>query len=192
VYIGGIIKMKILLPLVVLVFLSACTSIDVNRIDGSQYSVKSLCIEENKDTTVLKIIEDTASARGINTSIYREKLPIQCEYSLLYTTDYRWDLVSFLSDAQFFVKKNDTEIASAKYHHYGGFDFSKFKDSESKLTPVLESLFIDFKRVTKAPEDKMLSNKYNSLREAKKLLDEGVITQEEFQREKAKFFADTK
>lgn len=32
---------------------------------------------------------------------------------------------------------------------------------------------------------------YVSLREAKKLLDEGVITQEEFQREKENFFADT-
>jgi hypothetical protein len=36
----------------------------------------------------------------------------------------------------------------------------------------------------------MLSNKYNSLRETKKLLDEGVITQEEFQQEKAKLFAE--
>ena len=104
--------------------------------------------------------------------------------------DAYWDLVSFLADAQFLVKKSDTEIATAKYHHYGGFDFSKFKDAESKLTPVMDSLFIDFKRVAKASENKMLSNKYNSLREAKKLLDEGVITQEEFQREKAKFLAD--
>lgn len=181
--------MKMLL-LLVLVFLSACTSIDVNRIDGSKYPVKSLCIEENKDTSVLRLIEDAANVRGINTSIYREKLPVQCEYSLSYTTDYKWDLVSFLADAQFLVKKSDTEIATAKYHHYGGFDFSKFRDAESKLTPVMDSLFIDFKRVAKASDDKMLSNKYNSLREAKKLLDEGVITQEEFQREKAKFLAD--
>jgi|GEM_PF-3534306 len=81
--------MKMLL-LLVLVFLSACTSIDVNRIDGSKYPVKSLCIEENKDTSVLRLIEDAANARGINTSIYREKLPVQCEYSLSYTTDYKF------------------------------------------------------------------------------------------------------
>ena len=181
--------MKMVL-LIALVFLSACTSIDVNRIDGSKYPVKSLCIEENKDTAVLRLIEDAANAREINTSIYREKLPASCEYSLSYTTDYKWDIVSFLADAQFLVKKSDTEIASAQYHHYGGFDFSKFKDSESKLTPVLDSLFIDFKRIAKVPENKMLSNKYNSLRETKKLLDEGVITQEEFQQEKAKLFAE--
>lgn len=182
--------MKMVLILVALVFISACTSIDVNRIDGSKYPVKSLCIEENKDTTVLRLIENAANARGINTSIYREKLPAQCEYSLSYTTDYRWDFVSFLADAQLLVKSSDSEIATAKYHHYGGFDFSKFESAETKLTPLLDSLFIDFKRVAKASEDKMLSNKYNSLREAKKLLDEGVITQEDFQREKAKFFTD--
>ncbi len=182
--------MKMVLLLATLVFLSACTSIDVNRIDGSKYPMKLLCIEENKDITVLRLIEDAANVRGINTSTYKEKLPAQCEYSLSYTTDYKWDLVSFLADAQLLVKKSDTEIATAKYHHYGGFDFSKFANAESKLTPVLDSLFMDFKRVAKTSEDKMISNKYNSLREAKKLLDEGVITQEEFQREKAKFFAD--
>lgn len=182
--------MKIVFMLVALVFISGCTSIDVNRIDGSKYPLKLLCIEENKDTTVLKLIEDAANERGINTSTYREELPTLCEYSLSYTTDYRWDFASFLAGAQFLVKKNNREIAAAKYHHYGGFDFSKFANAEEKLTPVLDSLFMEFKRVTKSSSDKISPNKYNSLREAKKLLDEGVITQEEFQQEKAKFFAD--
>ena len=87
------------------------------------------------------------------------KLPAQCEYSLSYTTDYRWDFVSFLADAQLLVKRSDIEIATAKYHHYGGFDLSKFENAETKLTPVLDSLFMDFKRVAKSSDDKMLSNK---------------------------------
>lgn len=181
--------MKVVLLLVAVVLSSGCTSIDVSRIDGSKYAVKSLCIKDNEDTTVLKLIEDAANVRGIQTLTYKETLPAQCEYSLSYTTDYKWDLVSFLVDTQVLVKKNDTEIGTAKYHHYGGLDFSKFAHAETKLTPVLDSLFFDFKKVPKASEDKMFSNKYNWLREAKKLLDEGVITQEEFKLEKAKFFA---
>lgn len=182
--------MKMLPLLLVLVILSACTSIDVSRIDESKYPMKSLCIEDNKDATVLRLVIDAAETRGINTSVYKEKLPAPCEYSLSYATDYRWDVVSYLSYAQFLVKKSDSVIANAQYHHYGGFDFSKFKSEETKLTPVLDSLFIDFKKVVRPAESKVQPNKYNTIREAKKLLDEGAITQEEFQQEKAKILAD--
>lgn len=182
--------MKHLLYAALALTLVGCTAIHTTRLDAAKYPVKQVCIEENTDVShigVLRLLETTLQERGINSLIFRGVAPTECEYILSYSAGNGWDLTTYLRSADFRILKGGTSIAEASYFHAGGFDFSKFASAEKKLTPVFDALFVDFKRTPAATSTASATSlKYNEIRELKKLLDEGLITEAEFQREKTR------
>lgn len=173
--------------------LVSCTSMKATRLDAAKYPVKQMCIEENTEVShigVLRLIEGALQERGIDSFVFRGATPTQCRYTMIYSASNAWDLVTFLRSADFKILMDGKTIAEASYFHGGGFDFSKFASAEAKLSPVFDALLSDFKRLpvtsTITPSG---SSKFDEIRELKKLLDEGVITQQEFQREKERLLS---
>jgi S1-C subfamily serine protease len=137
--------------------LSGCTSVQTTRLDFSKYPIKQVCIEENIKTShmgVLRLIQRSLQERGIDSSVFRGTTPMQCKYTLSYSARNSWDITIYLKSAEFKIRIGNKIIAEATYHHGGGFDLSKFGSAESKLLPVLDALFSDFKRVPSMNQNK--------------------------------------
>lgn len=183
--------MKYLLFAAIALSLAGCTSIQTTRLDAAKYPVKQMCIEENTEVShigILRVIENTLQERGIDSLLFRGVAPAECEYILSYSARNGWDMATFLKSADLRILKGGTTIAEASYFHAGGLDLSKFASAEKKLAPVFDALFVDFKRIPIATST-ATSSKYNEIRELKKLLDEGLITDIEFQREKTRILS---
>lgn len=128
--------------------LSGCTTISVKQVDASVHPLKLVCIEENPKVVVddlLFVLEDGFRRYNINTVIYRDRAPDQCEYSLWYTAFRGWDLGPYLNSAELRLRKGATTIASASYKHSGGLALNKWASTESKLTPMIDELLSGFK-----------------------------------------------
>ena len=157
---------------------------------AAEYPAKKICIQENPDassTNVLQALRSTLQERGIESLLFRGIAPTQCQYTMTYSASNSWDLITYLKSADFRIFKSDKLIAEASYHHGGGFDYSKFGGAESKLAPVFDALFSDFKRLPGSSSTPPIGHsKYDEIRELKKLLDERAISEQEYEREKAK------
>jgi hypothetical protein len=139
----------VLLVLGLMLTMSACTTVNVAKIDTSANPMKSVCIEQNPKVLVadfVGVVERGFLAHGIETSVYSVPLPASCEYSLTYTATRGWDLAPFMNFAELRLKRGPTTIGSATYRHAGGFGLNKWASTESKMQPVIEQLLAGYQR----------------------------------------------
>lgn len=142
-------NLQVVASLATLLSLSACTTVSVHRVDTVQHPIKSVCIEENPKVAVsdlLSVLESGFQRHNIKTSVYRDKAPERCEYTLWYTAFRGWDLAPFLRRAELRLRRGDDTIASAIYNHSGGLALNKWASTEDKLTPVIDELLGGFRQ----------------------------------------------
>ncbi len=143
-------KSKILLTAVPFFLLSGCTSIQVDGVEAKS-NLDTVCIETNPkvfsgfENDLVSMIHD----RGYRTKVYQSngKMPDGCNVFMHYTAKRSWDVVTYLAYAELkMFDLNGYMIGQAEYSHGGGFDFSKWRKTKTKLTPVVEQLLP--KRIT--------------------------------------------
>ena len=139
---------KLFAAIMLLLSLSACTSVSVQKVDASKHPLNLVCIEENPKVAVsdlIFVLEEGFRRYNINTTVYRDKAPDRCEYTLWYTAFRGWDFAPFLRHAELRLRHGDYTIASATYKHSGGFALNKWASTEEKLTPVIDELLGGFR-----------------------------------------------
>lgn len=132
-----------------LLFIGACTTVNVNRIDAQAHPLNFLCIEENPEVLVsdfLSVLERNIQKHGIKTLVYKGQPPERCEYTVAYTASRGWDLAPFMNHAEIRLRRSGETISLATYKHAGGFALNKWASTDSKLTPVLDELFANFQK----------------------------------------------
>lgn len=125
-------------------FLSGC-AIKTQVVGPDQpLPVDRLYIKRNFDTRldpVLGMIREKLEAKGIPYEVVNSEIPEGGQYHLEYTARWNWDLVDYLSRFQLSLYKNGRIIAGGEYNATtGGANPAKFKDSEKKIEPVIDSL----------------------------------------------------
>lgn len=114
-------------------------------------SVSKICIEQNEKVIVsdfLDIVRSGLTRHGIESEVYPKKPPNSCNITLTYTATQHWDFVLFMSDAELWLNnQKGQQVAYAQYHLIGGggFDFSKWASTESKMNPVIDKMLFGYK-----------------------------------------------
>lgn len=135
---------------IVCIVLSGCTSVEVKRADPAT-GMRHVCIEENPRVTVpdfLTVLRDGIDRNGLSSEVYREQRPAHCEFVLTYTALRSWDLGTYLSHAELRIERDGRQLASAQYHlrGKGGFSLTKWQGVETKMNPVIDELFADYRK----------------------------------------------
>jgi hypothetical protein len=139
--------MKLLHPLLLAtILLAACTSVEVRPVSSSERAMELICIVRNPQVIVgdfLGTIEDRIQQHGIATRVI-DGTQDSCEYVLTYSATQSWDFVLFLKHAELRIKRGDRIVGSAIYHNRGGFTFTKYAGTKSKMNPVIDELLGQF------------------------------------------------
>ncbi len=133
--------------LVLLIILSACTTVRVNKVDLGGRPLGLVCIENNPKVIVddfVPIVESGFKRHGISTVLQQPPVPATCEVVLTYTARRGWDGVPYLKYAELQLSEGGRVIGSATYRHGGGFGLNKWASTQSKMTPVIDALLIDY------------------------------------------------
>ena len=136
-------KLKPILATVLLGFFSACTSVEVQHVQSASKPVSLVYIERNPDASddaLLGIIEVGLQRRGIETKIVSNEPVPESAFVLTYSASNGWDLTTYLKHAELRLKEGNRLVASAVYHHRGGYGLNKYASTESKITPVVSQL----------------------------------------------------
>ena len=191
--------MRMLLIVLALSILgTGCTAVTVKPVDPS-LAINYVCIENNPRVIVndfVDVLRDGFDRYGIATEVTSGGRIRQCEYVLRYTALQSWDMSTYLSHAELRLESNGRQIAFAEYHlkAKGGFSLMKWGDTKSKIDPVIDELLAGYKVDPNAPApgnppsesvDSEMSQ-YDELFKLNELRERGVLTQEEFDTEKAK------
>ncbi|MDR1368349.1 MAG: hypothetical protein LBJ76_06485 [Candidatus Accumulibacter sp.] len=127
-------------------FLTGCFSASMNVRPVSGDLPKFICIKENPKVAVddfVPVIQHLLFGHGIQSEVFEEtkEAPEKCGHILTYVAWRRWDVVPFLYQADLRLMRRSGEIlASASYTGGGGFNFSKFAGTETKMAPVIDAL----------------------------------------------------
>ncbi|WP_171522138.1 Sbal_3080 family lipoprotein [Acinetobacter portensis] len=127
--------------------LSACTSIQVNNTEGFQAKhLQKICIIHNPkviidgfETTMIQSFK----RYNIQAQVYPESAkPVFCDVTMTYTALRTWDVVTYLSSAQFTLYKDNKQVSEAKFHlkGKGGFAFNKWRSTETKVNELVDEL----------------------------------------------------
>lgn len=189
---------------ITLIFLASCTSINVQKLDPTT-KVSHVCIEENPKVIVrdfLSVVQKGFDRHGITTEIYKQNMPYYCEYNLTYTALKTWDMAVYMHHAELTLYKGKESIAYAEYHlnGKGGLALNKWGSVNSKMDPVINQLLSGYSPekvnayrktlpTNKIKNIKPLESMEDKLRKLKKWLNEGLISQEEYEIEKQKVLA---
>lgn len=133
-------KLKIVVLLAMLT--AGCTSVDVKPVATSA-KIQSVCIIENPKVAVsdfVSVLRDGFNRHGIDTSVVSEAAATSCQTTLTYTATRGWDLKPYMDHAELRLWQGGTQIGSADYNHSGGFGFSKFAGTKTKMDPVIDQL----------------------------------------------------
>lgn len=129
-------------------FVAACTSIHISKIDPQAYPMRLVCIEENPEVTVdgfVIAVQNGFQRHGIPSKVFvGSTAPQGCEYVLQYTARRGWDMVSFLKYAEIRVSHQGMLVGSATYRHAGGFGFNKYASTETKVYRLTDKLLVGF------------------------------------------------
>jgi len=141
-------KLYKLPPIILVLSLSACTSINVTPI-GESLSFSHICIEDNPKVMVndfVDTISDLFHDHQITSEVYSGDIPSHCEYTMKYTALQSWDMSMFLSHAELRLFRGRHKIGNAIYHlnMRGGWDFSKWNSTRKKMTPVINELLQNY------------------------------------------------
>ena len=197
--------MRFIVCLIAAIAASACTSVDVRPVDPS-LNVQHVCIQENRKVTLdgfIPMLEEGFARHGISTQVIPDHRT--CEYTLTYTALRSWDITVYLSHAELHLLHHGQEIATAEFHlnGKGGFAFTKFKGTRTKMDPVIDQLLAGYDldpgdriyngmtvvenvESTDAASGETIVSRdiYAELRQLDELRKQGIITDEEFEQEK--------
>ena len=135
------------------ILIVGCATTNVTKIDRASNPVTLLCIEENPKVWVkefLPFLETSFQSYGIKTIVHQENsIPGSCEYALSYTAFQLWDFVPYVYLAEIRIRRGTENIAMGRYNinrNQGGFlALNKWASIETKMTPVIDELLIDFR-----------------------------------------------
>lgn len=134
----------IALSLMGITLVSACTSVRVDRVPPDVLrDMRRVCIERNPRVIVsdfLSVVQDGFRRHGIETAVYDPPLPADCQFALSYTARQGWDLKNYLKYAELTLRERGRMVGIAEYRHRGGFASSKWADTYSKISPVVDEL----------------------------------------------------
>jgi len=122
-----------------------CTSITVTPLDPAS-GVTEICIEKNPRVDVpafLEILRSGFDRYGIATRVFVAEAPSDCQAILTYTALRSWDLSTYMSRAELWIRDDHGKLlAEAEYHlrGKGGFSLTKWESPRRKLRPVFEEL----------------------------------------------------
>lgn len=139
--------MRFLFIFIVILNIFGCTSVTVKPVSPKE-KITSICIENNDTVIVdgfIMVLRDAISRHNISSKVVEKNTSKDCEYVLTYDANQGWDFVLYLRQADVHLEKNGMIVGSAEYHHYGGFDFSKYASTKSKMDPVMDQLLANIK-----------------------------------------------
>jgi hypothetical protein len=136
-------KIKIIGLFLMCSALCGCMSVKVRPVEANNDPIKLVYIRLNRQVAVtdfLLVLEDGFQRNGIKTKIITDDTASDSDYVVSYSAKQSWDLAPYLRSAEIRLKKGGKLIASATYHQAGGFDFSKWGSTASKIDPVIDKL----------------------------------------------------
>jgi hypothetical protein len=126
------------------VLVSGCVSSRIDRVPADVLrQMDRVCIVRNPKVIVpdfLSVVQDAFRRHGIQTAVYDSSPPADCTFLLDYTARQGWDGVNYLKFAQLTLREGSSTIGAVEYRHGGGFDFSKFAGTYSKISPLVDEL----------------------------------------------------
>ena len=136
-------KKVILLPMIVL-GLAGCTSVKVTPLPKTEL-IDRICIQKNdavKVSDLLSVVQQRLQYHQIRSEVFSAERPDNCHYIMNYTAYRTWDVVPYLSSADFTINRDGVMIASANFHLRagGGLSLMKWRGTEYKINPVIDRL----------------------------------------------------
>lgn len=124
--------------------LVGCTSVKVSPLPKTEL-IDRICIQRNdavKVTDLLPVVQQRLQYHKISSEIFSGEKPDNCRYVMNYTAFRNWDVVPYLTSADFTINREGVMVASANYHLRmgGGFSLMKWRGTEYKINPVIDSL----------------------------------------------------
>lgn len=184
---------RLLLGAIVVLALSGCSI--TKSVTPVKTPMSRLCIAHNPDVLMDGFhpeLEKQIQDHGIQTKSYTGPHPNDCSHRLQYTANWRWDMAMYLVYAELRVYDRSGLVGSATYDAYrGGGRPDKFGRTAEKLRPLVDELFGSAPKVAAVVQPSSWeqvvdrpSNAADRLRELDSLKDEGLITQEEYERKR--------
>ena len=142
-------KFAPLLALFALVALSACTSTRVIPVKTTA-QLNHTCIKENTAVKVddfLYVLQNAFEKHGITTEVFKGKTPQDCEYVTTYTALRSWDMATYLSHAEIYMRdKSGRQVAFGEYHlkGKGGLSLTKWGGTQGKIEPVIDQMLKNY------------------------------------------------
>ena len=201
--------------LFITILVSACTAVTVKPVDTS-LNARHVCIQDNPKVTVsdfVPVVRDGFARHGLSTEIITNIKPARCDLVLTYTARRSWDIGTYLSVAELVLSRDGLEVARANFHlrAKGGFALNKWRGTKSKMDPVIDELLASYSIVPESErpavtsyavvseptedirQDARTTNEaedskdiYTHLIKLDELREQGILTDTEFDREKAK------
>jgi hypothetical protein len=118
--------------------------------------ISEICILENPKvivSDVLPVIQENISKHGLRSNLYHE-IPKSCTHVLEYVAYQRWDMTTFMSEANIKLYQENKLIGSVDYKTptglfgAGGINPAKWESTKSKLDPLLDELFKNYSSKT--------------------------------------------
>jgi len=129
--------------------LSGCSiTRNVQTAAGQIETGNSICIELNTKVTepdILDVIKQSIARNGFIIETHA-KVPESCELKLTYVAYRKWDVTTFLSQANINLYKNNQLIGSIEYKTptglvgAGGINPAKWDSTEEKIAPLMDKL----------------------------------------------------
>lgn len=185
----------------VMLLISGCSiSQRVEQADIS--SDAELCIIENDKVRegFLLELEKVLHEKGIRYVVTdRNYANKNCEWTVTYIARWSWDLTIYMSYAEIKVYKNGVLDGEAIYDSTrGSANLGKFIDAEPKIRELVDQLMqrktanpstqatnVESKQAQTKTKNSSKSSYINELKALATLRDDSIITEEEFQKQKA-------
>lgn len=138
---------KILTSLCLLLPLTACVHYQTkNAVVNSKQVPKfsQICIQQNDQVDpskeYLNIINNRFIENGIKTEIYQQQKPKQCKYSLTYNIQQKWDVTSFISQADLYLFDDGLQVHTTRFKVNSTFELDKWSGAKSKLEKLVDDI----------------------------------------------------
>ncbi len=194
-----------------LVSVFGCTSVNVQPIKN-QVQITHVCVKDGKDMCfdgeMMGVIRDGFGRHGITTQVYSGDLPSECEYNLSYMCNQTWDMAMYMHHAELRLYQTHYQIGYAEYHLNGGGGLSlmKWQNAKTKMDPVIDELLQNYPIVSSdasvqrtqttsadvnvngvgSNQSNQQIDVYNELLKLDDLRKRGILTDAEFDQQKAK------
>ena len=127
---------------------SACTSVQVNAVAEQQVNaIQQICIVNNPKVLVkdfVPVVQKRLQHHGIVSRVVEGSEAEKCAHQLRYSAKRSWDFTPYMSWAELKLYQNEVLIANAEYKLVGkgGLSLTKWQSVETKMTPVIDQLFV--------------------------------------------------